>query len=84
MNESLNNHLQAFQAIKEILETEGANRQNQLALARAELKSTLQAEFPDRVSEVVALEEIAPDTNVSNDTIDSYIRIIESISQNEE
>ena len=84
MNESLNSHLQAFQAIKEIPENEGASRQNQLASARAELKSTLQAEFPDHVSQVVALEEIASDTNVSNDTIDSYIRVIENISQNEE
>ena len=50
MIESLNSHLQAFQAIKQIPESEGANRQNQLASARAELTATLQAEFPDRVT----------------------------------
>lgn len=80
MNESLNNHLEAFEAIKAIPESDGANRQNQLASARAELNATLQAEYPERVSEVTALQEIAPDTNVSNDTIDSYIRIIEGVS----
>lgn len=78
MNESLNIHLQAFQAIKEIPEEDFSTRTNAFVDAKTALHTFLEEESPEHAK---AFEELKAEegADMSDETINEYIDGISAI-----
>lgn len=83
MNESLNEHLQAFQAIKEIPEGDFSTRTNAFVDAKIALHTFFEEELPEHIETFEALKD-EEDVDVSDETIDAYIESINSILEESE
>lgn len=83
MNESLHEHLQAFQAIKEIPEEDFSTRTNAFVDAKNALHALLEEQSPDHAK---AFEDLKAEESaeVSDDTIDEYIDGITAILEESE
>ena len=83
MNQSLNKHLHAFQAIKEIPEGDFSTRTNAFVDAKFELHSFFEEELPEHIETFEALKDEV-DVDVSDETIDAYIESIKFILEESE
>jgi hypothetical protein len=78
MNESLNKHLQAFQAIEEIPEGDFSTRTNAFVDAKTAFHTFLEEEMPEHAE---AFEDLKAEgsAEVSDEMIDEYIDGITTI-----